>query len=48
VKVEAAVPQQPLVDGWGLVRGQVVDDHVDVQVGGDVAVDLVQEGDEVG
>jgi hypothetical protein len=48
VEVEPAVAQEPAVHGGGLVGGEVVEDHVHVQVFGDVAVDLVQEGDEVG
>src|SRR5215211_4250524 len=48
VEVEAAVAQQPAVHGGGLVGGQVVQDDVHVEVGRDGAVDLVQEGDEVG
>src|SRR5215210_1388616 len=48
VEVEAAVAQQPGVHGGGLVGRQVVEDHVHGQVLGDLAVDLVQEGDEVG
>src|SRR4051812_23444359 len=47
VEVEAAVPQQPALHRGGLVGRQVVQDDVHVQVGGDVAVDLVQESDEV-
>src|SRR6266508_419220 len=36
VEVEAAVTKQPFVHGRGLVGGQVVQDHVHVQVGGDL------------
>src|SRR5690606_15008559 len=42
------VAQQPALHGRCLVGRQVVQDDVDVQVLGDVAVDLVQERDEVG
>jgi hypothetical protein len=48
VEVESAVAEQPFLHRGGLVGGEVVQDDVDVQFGGDVAIDLVQEGDEVG
>ncbi len=41
VEVEPAMTQQPLVDGRGLVRREVVQDHVHVEVLGDLPVDLV-------
>ena len=40
--------QQPAVDERGLMGAQIVQDHVHVELFGDFAVDLVQEGDEVG
>jgi hypothetical protein len=47
VEVEPLVPQQPLVHGRGLVGGQVVEHDVDFEAGGDLAVDLVQEHEEL-
>src|SRR5215213_8386191 len=47
VEVEPAVAQQPSLHLRGLVGGQVVQDDVDGQLVGHLAVDLVQEGDEV-
>ena len=48
MEMEPAVAQQPSVDGRGLVGAQVVQDDVHVELGGHLAVDLVQKGDEVG
>jgi hypothetical protein len=48
VEVESVVAEEPLVYGRCLVGGEVVQDHVDVEAVGDVAVDLVQKRDEVG
>jgi hypothetical protein len=39
--------QQPFLHRRGLVRGQVVADHVDGQAGFGLSVDLVQEVAEV-
>ena len=39
MKGEALVPVEPLADLWMLVRGIVVEDHVDALAGGDVALD---------
>src|SRR6266851_10007960 len=40
VEVESLVTQQPAMDSGGLVGRQVVEDHMQVEVVGDVAVDL--------
>jgi hypothetical protein len=45
VEVEALVAQQPFLDRRGLVGREVVEDHVNVERGADVTVDLVQERD---
>jgi len=47
VQLDAGVGQQPPVHDGGLVRGQVVADHVDGQAGAGLPVDLVQEVPEV-
>jgi hypothetical protein len=47
VEVEAPVAQQPFVDERGLVGLKIVEDHVHVELMGNLAVDRVQEGDEV-
>jgi hypothetical protein len=47
MEMESAVAQQPALHLGCLVGGEVVQDDMDVEVGGDFAVDLVQEGDEV-
>jgi hypothetical protein len=43
VQVESRVAHQPVLDRLGFVGGQVVADQVDVQVGGDLPVDGVEE-----
>ncbi len=47
VDVESGVAHQPAVDVGGLVGGGVVDDHVHVQMVGNVAVDQVEEAAEL-
>jgi hypothetical protein len=47
MKVEPLVTEPPLVDSPGLVRREVVRHDVHVEFGGDFAVDLVQELDEL-
>ena len=48
MEVEPAVAQQPRCTVGVLWVDEVVQDDVHVELGGDLAVDLVQEGDEVG
>lgn len=47
MEVEPGVAWQPLVNCWGLMGRQVVENDVHVEVVGHLAVDLVQERDEV-
>src|SRR5690606_13841334 len=48
VHVEARVREQPFPDGGGLVGGVVVADQVDVELGGDLLVELGEELLELG
>jgi hypothetical protein len=42
VEIEAGVAEQPPVDLGGLVRRGVVNDEMDIEIGGDRSVDEVQ------
>jgi hypothetical protein len=46
--MEAAMAEQPALHGGSLMGAEIVEDDVDVEVVGHVAVDLVQEGHQVG
>jgi hypothetical protein len=43
VEVEARMPDQPAADGRSLVRGVVVQDEVDVELGRHLPIDALQE-----
>ncbi len=45
VEVEAAVAQEPVVDFRGLVGGEIIEDHMDIEICGELAVDLVEKRD---
>ena len=47
VQREAFVPRQPALHGRGLVGGVVVDDQMQIEIGGSLAVDLFEEVQEL-
>ena len=48
MEVKAAVAQQPALHGGRFVGREIVQDHMHIQFGRDLPVDLVQEGDQIG
>ena len=47
MKLDAGMAQQPSLDRWRAVSGEIVEDDVDVERGLDGRFDLAQKGDEI-